>query len=343
MTAADESGMSDANTSRVDDSFIFQQVHAGDSGPGFPLSSTAPPAAIPGLDSLFQEGVDYRKQKSYHNPSATVESASAEVDEDSADSDMDLDTDTEAAQSGVGLSPKSAAGQNGKGQGHLEVTRRPLSLPLPPTTGDEEMEEEDEGEGKRSESRSGPVVPPAKSSLGEMGSPVVPVIATGSGSEINPSLTEMVSSAVKQLTAPDRLTTTHSSAPPRVEEPSREGAGSNPREPKQAATRSSEVLDEEEEDEELLECKRRDLNARIEALMQAEQDGTESEEEVEEAEKVPEASPPPQRAVGPAETTKVAEFFSNRSSGTQQQQQQRDDEEEEPLIDDDELHDLLGV
>ena len=196
QTFASESGSlgpSDADTSRVDDSFIFQQVQAGNSGASLPLSSTTAPSAIPGLDSLFQEGVDYRKQQQQQqpsqNPPAVANIGDNEDDDDSADSDAEANSSKPDT-----FLTSSAGEQKNKGQ-HSESfdPRRPLSLPLPPTTEEEEMEEDDEGEEGRSSSKTKTEGPAGA----ENSSPVVPVVSTESTAAVDPSLTDMVSNAVK--------------------------------------------------------------------------------------------------------------------------------------------------
>ena len=192
QTATSDSGLvapSDTDTSRVDDSFIFQQVQAGDSGPGLPLSSTAAPAAIPGLDSLFQEGVDYRKQQQPSQNSSAVNNTTAD-DEDSADSDAYVDSAKPTT------SPTSASDQKKKGHSETFDPRRPLSLPLPPTTGEDEMEEEEESEEAKSAGRAEPTEPVVEAT-DQSSSPVLPLVSTESAASVNPSITDMVSSAVK--------------------------------------------------------------------------------------------------------------------------------------------------
>jgi len=162
---------------------------------------------------------------------------------------------------------------------------RPLSIPLPPGAGDDMEIDEDSEEGENIIEDNTRLCPPPPM---DATSPVIPFV--------NQDLSSLVFSAVKHVMA-------QAEAPP-VDTDAE-------------ITANSELTGDE--DEELLESKRRDLNARIAELMRQEEAGGELESDEEPT----------------AETEEEETTFEKEKPAPV--------EEEEPLIDDDELHNLLGV
>uniref|UniRef100_A0A2C9KAN9 Lens epithelium-derived growth factor integrase-binding domain-containing protein n=1 Tax=Biomphalaria glabrata TaxID=6526 RepID=A0A2C9KAN9_BIOGL len=277
------------NTSALSTNSIFEKVVSGS------LSSTQ---FIPGLGDTFQEGVDYKASQSLSvtaSPSATQANSSTS------------DTDNSAPKKDLSAHP-SHSDKPLAGEPVTFDPRRPLSLPLPPTVGEDELDEDDDMD--------------IVDSNIEEAHTINPIIPDSLG-QVNSFLSNMVSNAVRQITALDRLTSNYSTAPPvAVDSHQSLPASISGRRSHQSSSHDEdkEVLELEDDDEELLESKRRDLNARIEELMRQEQEGMASDEEED-----------------------VAAGGGDEAMPRVEEAKRSQEEEEEPLIDDDELHNLLGV
>ncbi|KAH9493036.1 hypothetical protein Btru_022582 [Bulinus truncatus] len=280
----------DDTSSKTSD--LFQNVGSG---------SQSSLISIPGLGEPFQEGVDYKLSLAVNSSVTTLTSTDIDVPSNENVSDSSP-TKKDLLTRSSSHSDKSLGGE--------PVTfdpRRPLSLPLPPTVGEDELDEDEEMDTVNSKIEIETVNPIIPNSLGQ----------------VDTFLSNMVSNAVKQITALDRLTSNYSTSST-VNSSSHHSHVASSTGGRNNHSSSHDVdgtaLELEDDDEELLESKRRDLNARIEELMRQEQEGVGSDDEEEVV------AGGGDDAVIRVEEAKMVQ-----------------EEEEEPLIDDDELHNLLGV
>uniref|UniRef100_A0A0B7B815 PWWP domain-containing protein n=1 Tax=Arion vulgaris TaxID=1028688 RepID=A0A0B7B815_9EUPU len=287
------------SSQKVDDSFIFQTGNVS--------------SAIPGLDAVFREGVDFRNSQA-----SKIDLSVVEAESDSSSSETEDRAEKRFSANSGQLFQKDQVGTNRDSISY--DPRRPLSLPLPPAVANEDMEEDEELNNNDNASITGDKIDGADNKVTDYSSPVIPA----AGSDVTANLTDMVSNAVTQITALDRLASNYGSSASSTTINSLQSPISRTalREDDQPITSQEESEGTgleltEDDDEELLESKRRDLNARIEELMRQEQEGADSAAEEDETE---EGGPEKIR------TTAVSH-----------------EDEEEPLIDDDELHNLLGV
>lgn len=160
---------SSLSSQRVDDSFIFQNVSTGH----------PTPTAIPGLDLVFKEGVDFRNNQVFK-----TDASNSDMGVNHSLADKDHSSFKNISDNSNSLVPKD------KGSAKEPTSydpRRPLSLPLPPAVGDEDMEEDEEF--NNNDSVTGDKVDGAAEGV----SPIIPMMGTRVGAD----LTDIVSDAVR--------------------------------------------------------------------------------------------------------------------------------------------------